>query len=77
MPTLAKVRERTEEQAQSLSEDQQCLIRTIANDLHRLNQSVVKAVEAGVGIELIRTARHHGGAGVWGDLLVPIVVAKG
>jgi hypothetical protein len=48
----------------------------LANDLHRLNQSVMKAVEAGVSVELVRSARHHGGDGNWGDLLIPVVVAK-
>jgi hypothetical protein len=48
----------------------------VANDLHRLNQSVMKAVEAGVSVELIRSARHHGGDGNWGDLLTPIIVKQ-
>ena len=51
-------------------------IRTLANDLHRLNHAVMKAVEAGVSVELVRSARHHGGDGNWGDLLIPVVVAK-
>jgi len=32
--------------------------------------------EAGVSVELVRTARHHGGDGSWGDLLVPVIVSK-
>jgi hypothetical protein len=48
----------------------------LANDLHRLNHAVMKAVEAGVSVELVRSARHHGGDGNWGDLLIPVVVAK-
>jgi hypothetical protein len=32
------------------------------------------AVEAGVSVELIRSARHHCGNGNWGDLLTPIIV---
>jgi hypothetical protein len=48
----------------------------LANDLHRLNQSVMKAVEAGVSVELVRSARHHGGDGHWGDLLIPVVVTN-
>lgn len=51
-------------------------IRMLANDLHRLNQSVVRAVEAGVSVELIRSSRHHNGAGNWGDLLVPVITRK-
>ena len=56
--------------------DQQAAIRMVANDLHRLNQSVMKAVEAGVSVELVRSARHHGGDGNWGDLLIPVIVTQ-
>jgi len=76
MASIARVRERTEEQASSMTDDQQTLIRMLANDLHRLNQSVMKAVEAGVSVELVRSARHHGGDGNWGDLLIPVIVAN-
>lgn len=76
MASIARVRERTEEQASSMTDNQQTVIRMLANDLHRLNQSVMKAVEAGVSVELIRSARHHGGDGNWGDLLVPVIVAN-
>jgi hypothetical protein len=34
----------------------------------------MKAVEAGVSVELVRSARHHGGDGNWGDLLIPVIV---
>jgi hypothetical protein len=27
-------------------------------------------------VELVRSARHHGGDGNWGDLLIPVVVAN-
>jgi hypothetical protein len=69
-----RVKERAEEQASAMSSDQQSAIRMLANDLHRLNQSVMKAVEAGVSVELVRSARHHCGDGHWGDLLVPVIV---
>jgi hypothetical protein len=49
----------------------------LANDLHRLNQSVARAVEAGVTVELIRSSRHHNGDGNWGDLLIPVITKKG
>lgn len=52
-------------------------IRMLANDLHRLNQSVSRAVESGVTVELIRSSRHHSGTGNWGDLLVPVITKKG
>ena len=70
------VKERAQEQSSSMDADQQAMIRMVANDLHRLNQSVMKAVEAGVSVELVRSARHHGGNGNWGDLLTPIIVKQ-
>ena len=53
-----RVKERAEEQSSTMSGDQQAAIRMLANDLHRLNLSVMKAVEAGVSVELVRSARH-------------------
>ena len=70
------MQERAEEQSSAMSSDQQALIRMVANDLHRLNQSVMKAVDSGVSVELVRSARHHGGEGNWGDLLVPVIVTN-
>ena len=75
MSTKIRVRERAEQQSISMTSDQQALVRMLANDLHRLNQSVTKAVDAGMSVELVRSARHHGGNGSWGDLLVPVSVA--
>ena len=71
------VKERSEEMASAMNADEQAAIRMVANDLHRLNQSVMKAVEAGVSVELVRSARHHGGEGNWGDLLIPVIVTQG
>ena len=76
MNVQTRVKERADEQSSSMSADQQAMIRMVANDLHRLNQSVMKAVDAGVSVELVRSARHHGGAGNWGDLLIPVVVPQ-
>lgn len=76
MAPQVRVKERAEEQTSAMSNDQQQAIRMLANDLHRLNQSVMKAVESGISVELVRTARHHGGQGNWGDLLIPVIVAK-
>src|SRR5690606_38700274 len=67
MTPQTRVKERAEEQASAMTADQQAMIRMVANDLHRLNQSVMKAVDAGVSVELVRSARHHGGDGNWGD----------
>lgn len=71
------VKERSEEMSSLMNSDEQSAIRMVANDLHRLNQSVMKAVEAGVSVELIRSARHHSGDGNFGDLLTPIIVKQG
>ncbi len=76
MASIARVKERAEEQSTSMSTDQQSAIRMLANDLHRLNQSVMNAVEAGVSVELVRSARHHGGEGNWGDLLILVIVTR-
>ena len=76
MASISRVRERAEEQSSTMTPDQQSMIRMLANDLHRLNQSVMKAVESGISVELVRSARHHGGDGNWGDLMSPVVVAN-
>jgi hypothetical protein len=76
MNVQSRVKERAEEQSTTMTADQQAMIRMVANDLHRLNQSVMKAVDAGVSVELIRSARHHN-EGNWGDLLIPVIVAQG
>lgn len=76
MNVRPQVKERAEEQASAMNADQQSAIRILANDLHRLNQAVMQAVEAGVSVELVRSARHHGGNGNWGDLLIPVVMAQ-
>ena len=76
MASISRVKERAEEQSSTMSQTQQSAIRVLANDLHRLNQAVMNAVEAGVSVELVRSARHHGGSGNWGDLLIPVIVAK-
>jgi type II secretory pathway component PulK len=72
-----KVKERTEAMASAMTDEQQVAIRQLANELHRLNQSVVRCVESGLSVELQRTARHHAEGGYWGDLLVPVVVKQG
>ena len=74
--TRTRVKERTEELTTEMNEAQKSAIRILANDLHRLNQAVMRAVEAGLSVELQRTARHHAEGGYWGDLLMPIVVKQ-
>ena len=75
MNAQTRVKERAEEQASAMTTDQQAAIRMLANDLHRLNHAVMKAVDAGVSVELIRSARHHN-EGNWGDLLIPVIVTQ-
>ena len=76
MNVRPQVKQRAEDQASAMNTDQQAAIRVLANDLHRLNQAVMQAVEAGVSVVLVRSARHHGGNGNWGDLLIPVVVTQ-
>ncbi|WP_105417598.1 hypothetical protein [Neorhizobium sp. T25_27] len=70
------VKERAEEQSTAMTPEQQAAIRMLANDLHRLNHAIMKAVDAGVSVELVRSARHHGGDGHWGDLMIPVIVTN-
>lgn len=49
-------------------------IRRVADQLHRLNQAIMGAVEAGATVELVRCSRYHGGDGRWGDQMVPVVM---
>ncbi|MDQ2101548.1 SMc00767 family acetate metabolism repressor [Azospirillum isscasi] len=60
----------------NLTAEQESAIRVLANSLHRLNDAVVKAVEAGVTVELMRTARYHNATGNWGDQLTPMIRTK-
>jgi hypothetical protein len=76
MITKLPVKERAEDMASEMSEAQSAAIRGLANELHRLNQAVVRCVEAGLSVEIQRTARHHSEDGHYGDLLVPIVVKQ-
>ena len=73
IPFKPPVKERAEEQSGTMSEAQAKAIRALADDLHRLNQSVMRVVDSGVSVEILRTARHHA-EGHWGDMVVPVVV---
>ena len=73
IPFKPPARERAAEEASRMSDEQARAIRSLADDLHRLNQSVMRVVESGVSVEILRTARHHAG-GNWGDMVVPVVV---
>ena len=71
------VRDRAEAQTSSMNDKQSEAIRRLANELHRLNNAVVAAVDSGLSVELQRGARHHAEGGYWGDLMIPIVVKQG
>ena len=51
----------------TFSPEQDSDLRIITNNLHRLNYSIVQAVQAGLTVEIKRASRFHGGAGKWGD----------
>ncbi len=70
------VRDRAEAQTSSMNEKQSQAIRQLANELHKLNNAVIAAVDAGLSVELQRGARHHAEGGFWGDLMIPIVVKQ-
>jgi hypothetical protein len=53
--------------------DQEKAIRRVAEAVHQLNERVMRAVKAGVSIELVRGSRWHDGAGNWGDQMVPLI----
>ena len=52
MNVRPQVKQRAEDQASAMNTDQQAAIRVLANDLHRLTQAVMQAVEAGQSDEL-------------------------
>jgi len=61
-----------DESESEFSENQDSALRMVANSLHRLNESIVKAAETGLTVELMRASRYHAG-GSWGDQMVPII----
>ncbi len=73
---MPNVKERAEDLASTMDEQQQAAIRMLANQLHRLNAAVAEAVNSGLSIELQRASRHHHQDGYWGDLLTPIIVKQ-
>jgi hypothetical protein len=60
----------------SMRGDQDAAIRMLANNLHRLNEAVVKVVESGLTVEFIRASRYHDASGNWGDQLTPVIKQK-
>jgi hypothetical protein len=48
-------------------------VRRVADAVHRVNEVIVRAVEAGVSVELVRISRYHDGRGNWGDQMIPTI----
>ena len=66
---LVDGREKVEVEAKNIGE----LLNALVKEYPRL----APVVEAGVSVELIRSARHHCGNGNFGDLLTPVIVKQG
>ena len=48
-------------------------IRRVADAVHRMNETVIRAVDAGVSVELVRVSRYHDERGNWGDQVIPMI----
>ncbi|MBV9432338.1 MAG: hypothetical protein JO137_11005 [Hyphomicrobiales bacterium] len=48
-------------------------IRRVADAVHRMNEAIIRAVDQGVSVELVRVSRYHDGKGNWGDQAIPTV----
>jgi hypothetical protein len=57
----------------SAETEQEKAIRRVADAVHRMNESIIRAVEAGISVELVRTSRYHDGMGSWGDQIIPTI----
>ena len=53
--------------------DRDRAVRRVADAVHRANEAILRAVDAGVSVELIRVSRYHDGRGNWGDQMVPTI----
>ena len=53
--------------------DEERALRRIGDAVHRVNDAIVRAVEAGISVELIRASRYHDGRGNWGDQMIPLI----
>ena len=49
----------------------------IAEALHQVNAAIRRAVDAGLSVEMVRTARYHDGKGHWGDEMTPAIRDSG
>ena len=53
--------------------EQERAVRRVADALHRANEAILRAVDAGISVEVIRVSRYHDGRGNWGDQMVPTI----
>jgi hypothetical protein len=53
--------------------DQQKAVRRVADAVHRVNEAIIRAVDSGISVELVRTSRFHDGTGNWGDQMIPMI----
>ncbi|MBV8769285.1 MAG: hypothetical protein JO094_10360 [Hyphomicrobiales bacterium] len=60
-----------------LNEDErERAIRRVADAVHRMNEAIIRAVDQGVSVELVRVSRYHNGKGSWGDQAIPTIREK-
>jgi hypothetical protein len=59
--------------ASAFRKDRDEAIRHISDAVQGVNEAILRAVEAGVSIELVRTSRCHDGRGNWGDQMIPAI----
>ena len=57
----------------SAETDHDKAVRRVADAVHRVNEAIIRAVEAGVSVEIVRTSRYHDGRGNWGDQMIPTI----
>jgi hypothetical protein len=53
--------------------DREKAVRRVADAVHRVNEAIIRAVDAGISVELVRTSRFHDGTGNWGDQMIPMI----
>ncbi len=61
------------ERPDGFTAEQDSTIRVVTNSLHRLNEAITEAVEAGLTVEIKRASRFHGGTGNWGDQIYLVI----
>jgi hypothetical protein len=61
----------------ALTDRQMDAIDAVAEQIERLSNIIREAVDAGLSVELQRSARYHSGQGCWGDVMRPVIVKCG